>query len=62
MTTRPFGPTDSTLVALTTAACHAAGHGVNSGQAKAAILVTLYIFSEGSRGGEDGELIYYRYL
>jgi len=27
-----------------------------------AILVTLFIFSEGSHGGEDGELIYYRYL
>jgi hypothetical protein len=29
---------------------------------RAAILVTLGIFTEGSRAGEDGGLIYYRYL
>ena len=29
---------------------------------RSAILVTLYIFTEGSRGDEDGELIYFRYL
>ena len=29
---------------------------------RAALLVTLYVFTEGSQGGEDGELIYYRYL
>jgi hypothetical protein len=27
-----------------------------------AILVTLYLFTEGSRGGEDEELIFYRTL
>jgi len=29
---------------------------------RAAILVTLYIFTDGSHADEDGELIYYRYL
>jgi hypothetical protein len=29
---------------------------------RAAMVVTLYIFTEGARGNEDGELIYYRYL
>lgn len=27
-----------------------------------AILVTLYLFTEGSRGGEDEELVFYRTL
>jgi hypothetical protein len=29
---------------------------------RAPILMTLGIFTEGSRAGEDGGLIYYRYL
>lgn len=34
----------------------------NSGRVIDTILVTLYIFTEGSRSDEDGGLIYYRYL